>query len=426
MWTRSIARRELAGGCLIPGVRDFEAKDKRWSTAREHKERTFRQLGTRRAASKRVVPSMTSMARESTKSCTVVDSHSPVNRPARTPSATAPKSGSAIRSGCRRWPFRPVPDDLYLVTTDEPLSMHDDQIDISTDDVRHMIDAQFPHWRGEPIRKLDTSGTVNAIFRIGDSLAARFPLRPSGAQAQQGYLEREFDAAMELVEISPFPVPRPVALGKPSGVFPMPWSVQTWLDGTLATGTNVAHADSLAYDLALLIKAMRAADTRRRTFEGHHRGGELARHDEWTEKCFQRSEHLFHVPTLRKLWSRMRTLPRPDADVMSHGDLQPANLLVEGDRLRGVLDTGGFAAADPALDLVCAWHLLDTGPREVLRAELGCSDIEWRRGRAWAFAQAIGLGWYYEQTNPLLHQTGLTTIGRIVDDRTSCSVAPNC
>ena len=47
----------------------------------------------------------------------------------------------------------------------------------------------------------------------------------------------------------------------------------------------------------------------------------------------------------------------------------------------GVLDVGGLGPADPALDLVSAWHLLEAGPRRLLRDDLGCDDLEWRRGR---------------------------------------------
>ena len=75
---------------------------------------------------------------------------------------------------------------------------------------------------------------------------------------------------------------------------------------------------------------------------------------------------------------------------MTHGDLVPGNVLIDDGRLVGVLDTGGFGPADPALELVCAWHLLDSPRRERLRAALGCTDLEWERGRAWAFEQAMG------------------------------------
>jgi aminoglycoside phosphotransferase (APT) family kinase protein len=115
------------------------------------------------------------------------------------------------------------------------------------------------------------------------------------------------------------------------------------------------------------------------------------------------------------VWSRLRELPRAGADVMSHGDLIPGNVLVTGDRLGGVLDTGGFGPADPALDLVSAWHLLRPGPRDVLRRTLGCDDVEWERGKAWAFQQAMGVVWYYVESNPTMSRMGRRTLARILE-----------
>ena len=85
---------------------------------------------------------------------------------------------------------------------------------------------------------------------------------------------------------------------------------------------------------------------------------------------------LLDVPRLRALWAELRRLPQIDRDVMCHGDLIPPNVLVGGSRLVGVLDSGGFAVADPALDLVGAWHLFDDGPRAVLREALGYSEVQ--------------------------------------------------
>jgi aminoglycoside phosphotransferase (APT) family kinase protein len=98
---------------------------------------------------------------------------------------------------------------------------------------------------------------------------------------------------------------------------------------------------------------------------------------------------------------------------MTHGDLIPGNVLVDGGRLAGVLDVGGLGVADRSLDLVAAWHLLETGPRAVFRERLGCGDLEWERGRAWAFEQAMGVGWYYRETNPPMSRMGLRTIARL-------------
>lgn len=101
---------------------------------------------------------------------------------------------------------------------------------------------------------------------------------------------------------------------------------------------------------------------------------------------------------------------------MSHRDLIPANLLVKGEHLIGVLDAGRFRPADPALDLVAAWHLLDRERREIVRHQLGSDEVEWKRGAAWAFQQAMGLVWHYEDTNPGMSALGRSTLRRLLDD----------
>ena len=114
------------------------------------------------------------------------------------------------------------------------------------------------------------------------------------------------------------------------------------------------------------------------------------------------------------MWAEMRALPAVDSDVMCHGDLTPPNVLVEHGRLVGVLDGGGFAAADPALDLVAVWHLLEDEPRQSVREALRCSEVQWRRGMAWAFQQSMGLVWYYAETNPVMSCWGRRTLSRLI------------
>jgi aminoglycoside phosphotransferase (APT) family kinase protein len=104
---------------------------------------------------------------------------------------------------------------------------------------------------------------------------------------------------------------------------------------------------------------------------------------------------------------------------MTHGDLVPGNVLVSDGRLTGIIDVGGMGPADPALDLVGAWHLLEADPRQVLRGDLGCDDLEWERGKAWALEQAVGLVWYYLDSNPAMSRTGQRTLQRILSDESS-------
>jgi aminoglycoside phosphotransferase (APT) family kinase protein len=295
------------------------------------------------------------------------------------------------------------------------MSMHDDQLDVSAATVRLLIADQFPAWADLPLRTVETAGTVNAIFRIGEGLAARFPLRAADPRAVHDWLTAEAAAAREFATVSPVPAPEPVALGEPGRGYPLPWSVQTWLPGRDAVEVDPAQSLAFADDLARLLACLRAADTRGRRFSGDGRGGHLPDHDEWLEECFARSEGLVDVPRLRAMWAELRTLPEVDADVMCHGDLTPTNVLVEDGHLVGVLDTGGFAAADPALDLVSVWHLLDSGPRQRFRDALRTSETQWLRGMAWALQQAMGLVWYYATTNPVMSRWGKRTLDRLLE-----------
>jgi aminoglycoside phosphotransferase (APT) family kinase protein len=298
--------------------------------------------------------------------------------------------------------------------------MHADQLTVSVETVRDLVADQFPNWRALPIRCIASLGTVNAIFRIGDQLAARFPLNPRDVESTRRWLESEASAANELSGRTRFPTPEPVALGEPGAGYPLPWSVQTWLPGVVATDEDPGESVAFAHDLAEFIREVRAIDVRGRTFRGEGRGGDLRSHDAWMEACFARSEQLIDVARLRRIWGVMRALPQSSGgDVMTHGDLTPGNILVSEGRLAGILDVGGLGPADPALDLVGAWHLLEPRPRRVLRDGLACGDREWERGKAWAFEQAMGLVWYYAQSNPAMSRIGQRTLGRIMNDESS-------
>jgi aminoglycoside phosphotransferase (APT) family kinase protein len=293
------------------------------------------------------------------------------------------------------------------------MAMHADELPIDAAVARDLIDAQFPQWRGLAVRPVSSSGTVSAIFRLGDRLAARFPLQNANPAAIRRELESEAAAARELAAATRFPVPAVLALGEPGRGYPLPWSVQTWLPGR--TGDEVDPAGEVAFagDLAEFIAAVRAIGTRGRTFSGEARGGDLRDHDDWMRTCLRKSDGLLDVERLSRMWAAFRELPREAPDVMSHGDLTPGNVLVASGHLAGVLDVGSYGPADPALDLISAWNLLEAGPRQVLRAALACTDLEWERSRAWAFQQALGLVWYYADSNPVMSRLGRTTLDRI-------------
>ena len=300
--------------------------------------------------------------------------------------------------------------------------MHEGQLHLDAETVRALVADQLPELAGLGVRMLPQAGTVNAVARLGDGLAARFPLQPGPPDEVRRSLEREAEAAARLVGRLRVPVPEVVALGAPGRGYPLPWTVQTWLPGTDGSVVDPGTSDAFARDLAVLVADLRATPTAGHTFVGERRtgrGGTIGDHEAWVRTCLDRSAGLLDVPALAALWDRLRVLPRgPEPDVTTHGDLIPGNVLVAGSgpdaRLVGLLDVGGAGPADPALDLVGAWHLLDDGPRAMFREALGCDDVTWARGVGWAYEQAIGLVWYYRTSHPAFSALGRRTLDRLL------------
>ncbi len=297
------------------------------------------------------------------------------------------------------------------------MEMHVGQLAVSAELVRRLVALQFPEWAGLPIAPVSAPGTVNALFRIGDDLVVRLALHREDPQVLRSWLAEEGRASQELAAATRFRTPRLVAIGEPGEGYPSPWSVQTWLPGHTAIDEDVATSIGMAEDLAELIGDIRRIELRGRTFPGAGRGGDLIAHDEWMEECFAKSDRFLDVAPLRDRWRVMRSLPRADVgDVMNHGDLIAPNLLVADGRLTGVLDVGGLCAADPSLDVLSAWSILEAAPRRTMRRLLDCDDLEWARGQAWAFEQAMGLVWYYARSNPTMSELGRQTLRRILSD----------
>src|SRR5262245_7297629 len=97
--------------------------------------------------------------------------------------------------------------------------MHADELRIDEALVRRLLAAQFPKWAELPPRRVEPSGTVNAIFRLGDGLSVRLPRR-DGPTAPGG---KELDWLPKLAPLLPVEIPIPLAQGRPSTEYPWFW-----------------------------------------------------------------------------------------------------------------------------------------------------------------------------------------------------------
>ncbi|MFI7112308.1 aminoglycoside phosphotransferase family protein [Nonomuraea sp. NPDC050227] len=276
--------------------------------------------------------------------------------------------------------------------------MHADEADIDEALVRRLLAAQFPRWAGLPLRRFPSSGTVNAVFRLGDDLAVRLPRVRQGV----GDVAREGRWLPLLAPALPVPIPAVLGQGLPGEGFPWPWSVCRWLDGdNPEAGALSGDGEALAADLAAFVAALREVEPA--GAPGAYRGGPLSRLDEATRAAIGELDGMIDTAAATAAWKDALSAPEwQGGPVWVHADLMPGNLLVRDGRLSGVIDWGTAGAGDPACDLIPAWNLLPPAAREVFRAALGADDATWARGRGRALSMALIQLPYYKDTNPAM------------------------
>ena len=85
------------------------------------------------------------------------------------------------------------------------MRMHADQVNIMPGTVARLVAVQFPQWHDLPVRAVASYGTVNALFRLGDEIVLRFPLRPSLDAGLRDKLAAEQDTARRVAAHVPGP-----------------------------------------------------------------------------------------------------------------------------------------------------------------------------------------------------------------------------
>lgn len=284
------------------------------------------------------------------------------------------------------------------------------EIDIDAPLVRRLVARRFPAWAELPVSRLRSSGTENAMFRLGPDLVVRLPRHP-GAVAD---VTHERDWLPRLGPGLPVAAPEPVGSGEPDGDFPWPWSVYRWLDGANPVAGAVKEPEQLAKELGAFVAALRRTATV--DAPKGYRGGPLTGQDESTREALAQLAGRIDTAEAAVRWERALAAPaHTGPPVWAHGDLSPGNVLVTAEgRLSAVIDFGCAGVGDPAVDLIVAWNLLPAPARCVFRDAVGADDAEWARGRGWALSIALVQLPYYRRTNPVLAENARHTIGEVL------------
>jgi aminoglycoside phosphotransferase (APT) family kinase protein len=272
--------------------------------------------------------------------------------------------------------------------------MHIDELAVEDAMVRRLLAEQFPEWADLPLTRIEPSGTVNAIFRLGEELSLRLarregPTEPGG---------KEFDWLPKLAPLLPLEIPVPVAQGRPNDEYPWFWDVHTWVDGDMAPVEEIDAIEAAA-DLAEFVAALQEVDP-----TGAPQGGgvPLAERDAGIRYWLARFDG---DPAVTAEWERALAAPAWDGPpVWHHGDLDARNWLVREGRISGVIDWGAMGVGDPACDAMVAWKLHSSAARDAFREALPTDDATWERARGWVLSQAVAaLAYYTPENNPALY-----------------------
>ena len=291
------------------------------------------------------------------------------------------------------------------------MRMHVDEIHTDGPLVRRLLAGQFPQWADLPLERVPSSGTDNALYRLGDDMVVRLPRIHWAA----GSVDRDCRWLPLLRPLLPVAIPVPLAKGTPAEGYPWDWGVYPWLEGENPNVDGIAYLDSLTPDVARFVAVLHGIDLG--GGPPARRGAPLAVQDEGARAALAALDGMIDVDAATVAWDAALETPAWwGPPVWIHGDLLPGNLLLQGGRLRGVIDWGCLGVGDPACDLIVAWGLLSPQARNVFRAELRVDDAMWARGRGWALSIGLIALPYYKETNLGLADTARHLIGEVLAD----------
>jgi aminoglycoside phosphotransferase (APT) family kinase protein len=289
--------------------------------------------------------------------------------------------------------------------------LHADEVDIDVPLVRRLLAAQFPQWANFPISAVQSTGTVNAIYRLGPHLCVRLPRLQRWAQD----LDKECYWLPKLAPRLPLRVPEPVGKGHPASSYPFTWAIYRWIDGQPYSDKLVDDEHQAAKDLAQFVIKLRRIDL----VVGAPRGGRspLRELDTVTRTAIESARGVIDSEAATAAWERALEAPAwKGTPAWIHTDLLRPNVLVHGGRLCAVIDFGGIGVGDPAADVIAAWSVFSHTGRGTFRGTLDVDDGTWERARGFALHQAAMIIPYYSETNPEFVELARRTVEEVLAD----------
>lgn len=294
------------------------------------------------------------------------------------------------------------------------IKMHENEFEINEWLAHELIESQCPHWANLPLKTIQSSGTDNALFRLGGEYVVRLPRIEWAPGSINSSINKEYEWVPRIARLLATPVSEPLFKGKPGLSYPWSWTVTKWNDGCNPDFENDDELEWLAKDLANFLNELHGIKLD--NGPASRRGVPLKELDRETRKAIAELAGEIDIPVVTSLWDKISSLPCWNKNpVWVHGDFLPGNILVQNNRLSAVIDFSDVGTGDPACDLVIAWSLLKPHSRSVFRNTLkDIDDDTWERGRGWALSIALIMLPYYKNTNPVLAKLARHMIENVI------------
>ena len=219
--------------------------------------------------------------------------------------------------------------------------------------VAALVRSQHPDLIDGDLREM-SPGFDNTIWRLGEDLVVRLPRR----QVAVRLIENEQRWLPELAPRLPLSIPTPVRVGRPSDIFPWPWTIAKWINGTPGNEVDPMTLGRAATILGNFFRALHL-DAPAEAPTNEFRSAPLR----FNEFSFQGRLHELGDAVNRddvlQIWAASLAAEAWDgAPQWIHADPHPANLIFNDERLVGVIDFGDLCAGDPATDLAAGFLAL--------------------------------------------------------------------
>jgi aminoglycoside phosphotransferase (APT) family kinase protein len=250
----------------------------------------------------------------------------------------------------------------------------DPEIAVDPDLARRLLAEQFPALAGVPVRLLG-AGWDNTVYAVGEEWVFRFPRR----EVTLPGLRTEIDVLPDLAPLLPVAIPVPEHVGAPSSAFPWPFFGARMLSGVELCEAAATPREPLAAQLGRALRALHSAallaELGPRLGENWTYRADMTRRVPMIREKLAALDPRWQAPAeVHALLDEALALPPPDPRAVCHGDLHFRHILVDGDRVTGLIDWIDVCRGDPALDLQLVWSVLPPDARGAFFAEYGEVD----------------------------------------------------